>query len=84
MRTVYFKTTEDTFEIFESNNTSITLQEALPFGITYRQICSCQLTQEQISAWWDYVDELLIEHPTSDYYSVWKIIEGDIIYGYEN
>jgi hypothetical protein len=32
----------------------------------------------------DYVDELLLEHPTPDYYSVWKIIENGVIYGYEN
>jgi hypothetical protein len=84
MRIVYFKTTEDTFEVFESNNVSIALQEALPFGIPYRHICSCELPQEQIDAWWDYVDELLVEYPISNYYSVWKIIEGGIIYGYEN
>jgi hypothetical protein len=84
MRTIYFKTIDNTFEIFESNNTSIILQEALPFGIEYRHICSCELSQEQINAWWDYVDELLLEHPTPDYYSVWKIIENGVIYGYEN
>jgi len=50
MRIVYFKTTEDTFEVFESNNVSITLQEDLPFGILYRHVCSCELSQEQIDA----------------------------------
>jgi hypothetical protein len=84
MRTVYFKTTEDTFEVFESSNGSIALQEALPFGIPYRHVCSCELSPEQIDAWWNYVDELLVEHPTPNYYSVWKIVEGGIIYGYEN
>ncbi len=66
MRTVYFKTTDNTFEIFESNNTSIILQEALPFGIEYRHICSCELTQEQIDAWLnEYSDVFGIQQPES-------------------
>lgn len=86
MRTVYFKLTDGTFEIFESNNLTFTfiLQQAYPFGIAYRHPCSCELSQEQIDNWWNYVDELLIEHPTPNYYSVWKIIENEVIYGYEN
>lgn len=84
MRTVYYKLTDNTYEVFNTNNTSFPLQEALPFGIEYRKFCSCQLSQEQIDAWWNYVDILLQEHPNPIFKSVWRIEENGTIFGYEN
>ena len=84
MRTVYYKLTDNTYEVFNTNDNSLLLQEALPFGIEYRKFCSCQLTQEQIDAWWNYVDTLLQEHPNPNFKSVWRIEENGTIFGYEN
>ena len=84
MRTVYFKLIDNSYDVFDTNNNSLSLQEALPFGIEYRKSCSCQLTQEQINAWWNYVDILLQEHPNQNFKSVWRIKENENVFGYEN
>jgi hypothetical protein len=84
MRTVYFKLTDNSYDVFNTNNNSLLLQEALPFGIEYRTFCSCQLPQEQIDEWWLYVDSLLQEHPNQNFKSVWRIEENGNIFGYEN
>ena len=84
MRTVYFKLIDNSYDVFDTNNNSLSLQEALPFGIEYRKSCSCQLTQEQIDEWWLYVDILLQEHPNQNFKSVWRIKENENVFGYEN
>lgn len=84
MRTIYFKTTEDTLINFNSNNSSITLSDNLPFGVGYREECSCELPQEKINDWWSYVDTLLIENPIENFETVWRIIENENLYGFSN
>jgi hypothetical protein len=84
MRTVYFKTTEDTLVNFTSNNTSIPLSDNLPFGVGYREECSCELPQTDINSWWDYVDILKVENPIDNFNSVWRITEGENLYGFSN
>ena len=84
MRQVEFKTTDDQIIQFNSNNSSIQLDQEQPYGVTYRGQCSSTLTEQQLNSWWDYVDELLIERPTSDFHSIWKIIDNNETYGYDN
>jgi hypothetical protein len=84
MRTIYFKLTDGSISMFTTNNVSIVLKQALPFGIEYRKQCSCQLSSNEINNWWNYVDELLLENPTFNFKSVWQIVENNIIYGIEN
>jgi hypothetical protein len=84
MRQVEFKTIDNQIIQFNSNNTSIQLDQEQPYGVIYRGQCSSTLTEQQLNSWWDYVDELLIETPTSNFHSVWKIIDNGIIYGYDN
>ena len=84
MRKVYYKLTDNSYDVFNTNNNSLSLQEALPFGVEYRKPCSCQLSQSQIDAWWNYVDALLLEHPNQNFKSVWRIEENKNIFGYEN
>lgn len=84
MRQIEFKTTDNQIIQFNSNNTSIQLDQEQPYGVIYRGQCSSTLTEQQLNSWWDYVDELLIETPTSNFHSVWKIIDNGIIYGYDN
>lgn len=84
MRQVEFKTIDNQIIQFNSNNTSIQLDQEQPYGVIYRAQCSSTLTEQQLNSWWDYVDELLIETPTSNFHSVWKIIDNGIIYGYDN
>jgi hypothetical protein len=84
MRKVYYKLTDNSYDVFDTNSNSLLLQESLPFGIEYRKSCSCQLTQEQINNWWNYVDILLQEHPNSNFKSIWRIEENETIFGYEN
>lgn len=84
MRTVYFKTTENTLVSFTSNNTSIELTDSLPFGVGYREVCSCELPESQINDWWDYVDNLLQENSINNFESVWRIVENGSLYGIFN
>ncbi len=84
MRTVYFKLTDNSYDVFDTSNNSLLMQEALPFGIEYRAFCSCQLSEQQINDWWDYVDALLQEHPNPNFKSVWRIEENGNIFGYGN
>ena len=84
MRQVEFKTIDNQIIQLNSNNTSIQLDQEQPYGVIYRGQCSSTLTEQQLNSWWDYVDELLIETPTSNFHSVWKIIDNGIIYGYDN
>jgi len=84
MRTIYFKTTENTLVNFNSNNSSITLSDNLPFGVEYREECSCELPQEEINSWWDYVDILKTENSIDNFSSVWRIVEGENSYGISN
>jgi hypothetical protein len=84
MRQVEFKTTDDQIIQFNSNNSSIQLDQEQPYGVIYRGRCSSTLTEQQLNSWWDYVDELLVERPTSNFHSIWKIIDNGTLYGYEN
>ena len=84
MRQVEFKTIDNQIIQFNSNNTSIQLDQEQPYGVIYRGQCSSTLTEQQLNSWWNYVDQLLIETPTSNFHSVWKIIDNGIIYGYDN
>lgn len=84
MRTIYFKTTEDSLVNFDSSTTSIILSNNLPFGVEYKEECSCELTPSEISSWWGYVDTLRTENPITNFHSVWKIIENGNTYGYTN
>ena len=38
----------------------------------------------ELNEWWNYVDQLLIETPITNFHSVWKIVDDGITYGYEN
>ena len=40
MRKVYYKLTDNSYDVFNTNNNSLSLQEALPFGVEYRKPCS--------------------------------------------
>ena len=84
MRQVEFKTTDDQIIQFNSNNSSIQLDQEQPYGVIYRGQCSSTLTEQQLNYWWDYVDELLVERPTSNFHSIWKIIDNNETYGYDN
>ena len=84
MRTIYFKTTENTLVNFESSNTLLTLSDNLPFGVGYREECSCELPQEEIDEWWSYIDNLKIENPIDNFETVWRIIENGNSYGFSN
>jgi len=84
MRQVEFKTTDDQIIQFNSSNSSIQLDQEQPYGVNYRGQCSSTLTEQQLNSWWDYVDELLVERPTSNFHSIWKIIDNGNLYGYEN
>jgi hypothetical protein len=84
MRQVEFKTTDDQIIQFNSSNSSIQLDQEQPYGVNYRGQCSSTLTEQQLNSWWDYVDELLVERPTSNFHSIWKIIDNGTLYGYEN
>jgi hypothetical protein len=84
MRQVTFKTNDNQITTFESDNTSLLLNEEQPYGIEYRTDCSSTLNEVDLNEWWDYVDLLLIENPEPNFHSVWRIIENGSLYGYEN
>jgi hypothetical protein len=84
MRQVTFKTNDDQRIEFTTNLTSFTLSQEQPYGVIYRGQCSSTLTEQQLNSWWNYVDELLVERPTSNFHSIWKIIDNETLYGYEN
>lgn len=84
MRQIFFKTTDEQIIDFNSNLNTVTLDQEQPYGVTYRGLCSSTLTEQQLNSWWDYVDQLLLERPTSNFHSVWKIIENNITYGFIN
>jgi hypothetical protein len=84
MRQITFKTTDEQKINFNTNLTSFDLNQEQPYGIEYRKLCSSTLTEQQLNSWWIYIDQLLMEKPTSNFHSVWKIIDNGIIYGYDN
>jgi hypothetical protein len=84
MRQVTFKTNNNQIITFNSNNTTLELNQEQPYGIGYRLPCTSTLSETEINEWWDYVDQLLIENPEPNFYSVWRIIENGSLYGYEN
>lgn len=84
MRQVIFKTNDNQRITFNSNITTLALNQEQPYGVEYRKQCSSTLTQTELNNWWNYVDQLLIERPTSNFHSVWRIIDNGNLYGYEN
>lgn len=84
MRQVIYKTTNNEKVTFNTNLTTFVLDQEDPYGIEYRKPCSSNLSENEINEWWNYVDQLLIENPVNNFHSVWKIVEGGIIYGYIN
>ena len=84
MRQVIFKTNDNQRITFNSNITTLVLNQEQPYGIEYRKQSSSTLTQTELNNWWNYVDQLLIERPTSNFHSVWRIIDNGSLYGYEN
>lgn len=84
MREVFFKLDDGSFVSFQTNSNQYRLVQEDPFGIAYRTQCSSTLSESEINAWWDYVDLLLEENPTDNFYSVWKIVESGLTYGYGN
>ena len=83
MRQVTFKTVDNQRISFNTNLTSFQLDQEQPYGIEYRKPCSSTLSENEINNWWNYVDQLLIEEQILDFHSVWKIVDNDIIFGYE-
>jgi hypothetical protein len=84
MRQIVFKTDNNQRITFDSNNTTFELNQEQPYGVEYRKPCSSTLSESQLNDWWNYVDQLLIERPTPDFHSIWKILDNGQIYGYEN
>ena len=84
MRQIFFKTTDEQILEFNSNLNTVTLSQEQPYGISYRGLCSSTLTEQELNSWWDYVDQLLLEQPTTNFKSVWRIINDGILYGIEN
>ena len=84
MRQIEFKTKDDQIITFNSNNTTLDLNQEQPYGIEYRLTCTSTLSETEINEWWDYVDVLLLERSTPNFKSVWRIIDNGTLYGYEN
>jgi hypothetical protein len=84
MRQIVLKTTDNQRVSFNSNNTSLMLNQEQPYGVGYRKPCSSTLTETELNNWWNYVDQLLIERATPNFHSVWRIIDNNVIYGFEN
>jgi hypothetical protein len=84
MRQIFFKTTDNELIDYQTNLISFELSQEDPYGINYGDECSSVLSVEELNEWWDYVDKLLLEHPTPNFMSVWRIIDNGILYGYEN
>jgi hypothetical protein len=84
MRQIFFKTTDNQIIEFETNLTQYELDQEDPYGVEYRVECSSTLSVTEINEWWDYVDQLLLERPTENFKSVWRIINNGTLYGLEN
>lgn len=84
MRQVTIKTTDNQRIIYNSNLTSFVLDQKQPFGIEYRKQCSSRLNESQLNEWWDYVDTILIERPTPNFHSIWRVVNNGELYGFEN
>jgi hypothetical protein len=84
MRIVTFKKQDGAEEDFVTSLTSFELDQEDPFGVSYRSQCSSTLSPSDQEEFWDYVDSLLLENPTPDFHSVWKIVDNGITFGYQN
>jgi hypothetical protein len=84
MRQVIFKTIDNQRINFNTSITTFVLDQEDPYGIEYRKQCSSTLSENELNEWWNYVDQLLIETPITNFHSVWKIVDDGITYGYEN
>jgi hypothetical protein len=84
MRQIFLKTTDNQIIEFETILTQYELDQEDPYGVDYRVECSSTLSITEINEWWDYVDQLLLEHPTENFKSVWRIINNGTLYGLEN
>ncbi len=84
MRTVTFKKQNGDEEDLVTSLFTFELNQEDPFGISYRSQCSSTLSASDQEQFWDYVDSLLLENPTPDFHSVWKIVDNGITFGYQN
>lgn len=84
MRQITFKTNNNELIVFNSNITTFGLDQEQPYGVDYRADCSTTLTESEVDEWWNYVDQLLLENPIFNFHSVWRIVDGNNLYGYEN
>lgn len=84
MRQIFFKTTDNQIIEFQTSLTSFELSQEDPYGIEYRSKSSSTLNENDLNEWWDYVDQLRLEQPTTNFKSVWRIINDGILYGIEN
>lgn len=84
MRQITFKTTDNQIINFNTNLITFNLNQEQPYGIEYRKPCSSTLSENELNSWWDYIDQLLIEYPISNFKSVWRIIDNSTLYGIEN
>ena len=84
MRQVIFKTIDNQRINFNTSITTFVLDQEQPYGIGYRLTCTSTLSENELNEWWNYVDQLLIETPITNFHSVWKIVDDGITYGYEN
>lgn len=84
MRQIFFKTTDNQIIEFETNLTQYELDKEDPYGVDYRVECSSTLSVSEINEWWDYVDQLRLDHPIENFKSVWRIINNGTLYGLEN
>ena len=84
MRQIFLKTTDNQIIEFETILTQYELDQEDPYGVDYRVECSSTLSVTEINEWWDYVDQLLLEYPTENFKSIWRIINNGTLYGIEN
>mgnify|MGYP003624549375 CR=1 FL=1 len=85
MRTIHFKKIDGTYEIFNSSNESLILNQEQPFGVDYKGSSTTTLSESELNMWWGYVDSLIIESSINNFQSVWKIVDSNnITYGYTN
>jgi hypothetical protein len=84
MRQIFFRTGDDQLVDFQTNLISFELNHEDPYGVKYRQGCSSNLNENDLDEWWNYVDQLLLEHPVENFNSVWRIIDDGTLYGIEN
>ena len=84
MRQIFFKTTDNQIIQHQTNLTLFVLDKEHPYGIGYRNPSSSKLSESKLNDWWNYVDELLLENTINNFYSIWRITDNGITYGFSN